>query len=38
MSDWYVLPFGLICAATAVRLVGKLAQATQRRQRPQHAA
>jgi DMSO/TMAO reductase YedYZ heme-binding membrane subunit len=30
MSDWYVLPFGLICAATAVRLVGKLAQANKR--------
>ncbi|WP_434605846.1 hypothetical protein J3P80_12095 [Pseudomonas sp. D2-30] len=30
MSAWYVLPFGLICAATAVRLVGKLAQANKR--------
>ncbi|KJH85981.1 membrane protein [Pseudomonas fluorescens] len=30
MSDWYVLPFGLICAATAIRLVGKLAQANKR--------
>ncbi|MFL6534548.1 MAG: hypothetical protein ACJ8G8_14600 [Pseudomonas sp.] len=30
MSDWYVLPFGLICAATAIRLMGKLAQANKR--------
>ncbi|MCQ2028937.1 hypothetical protein EA797_14310 [Stutzerimonas zhaodongensis] len=30
MSDWYVLPFGLICAAVAVRLVGKLAIANKR--------
>ncbi|WP_334597690.1 ferric reductase-like transmembrane domain-containing protein [Pseudomonas alvandae] len=29
-SDWYVLPFGLICAATAIRLMGKLAQANKR--------
>ena len=32
MSDWYVLPFGLICAAVAIRLVGKLAIANKRRQ------
>lgn len=25
MSAWYVLPFGLICAGVAIRLVGKLA-------------
>ena len=30
MSDWYVLPFGLICAATAIRLMGTLAQANKR--------
>ncbi len=32
MSDWYVLPFGIACAAIAIRLVGKLAQANSRRQ------
>ncbi|HSC85002.1 MAG TPA: ferric reductase-like transmembrane domain-containing protein [Pseudomonas sp.] len=32
MSDWYVLPFGLTCAAVAIRLVGKLALANKRRQ------
>ncbi|MDR8386269.1 hypothetical protein MKS85_12085 [Pseudomonas sp. JL2] len=31
MSAWYVLPFGLTCAAIAIRLVGKLAQANARR-------
>jgi len=35
MSDWYVLPFGLICAAVAIRLVGKLAIANKRRQNRQ---
>ncbi|WP_434682158.1 ferric reductase-like transmembrane domain-containing protein (plasmid) [Pseudomonas sp. R1-18] len=34
MSAWYVLPFGLICAAVAIRLVGKLALASKRRQAP----
>lgn len=37
MSAWYVLPFGLICAATAVRLVGKLAQANKRHAQPRAA-
>ena len=32
MSDWYVLPFGIACAAVAIRLVGKLAQANKSRQ------
>ena len=32
MSAWYVLPFGLTCAAVAIRLVGKLALAHKRRQ------
>jgi DMSO/TMAO reductase YedYZ heme-binding membrane subunit len=34
MSAWYVLPFGLTCAAVAIRLVGKLALASKRRQAP----
>ena len=38
MSAWYVLPFGLTCAAIAIRLVGTLAQANKRRQPLQHAA
>jgi DMSO/TMAO reductase YedYZ heme-binding membrane subunit len=37
MSDWYVLPFGLICAATAIRLMGKLAQANKRQSLPRAA-
>lgn len=32
MSAWYVLPFGITCAAVAIRLVGKLAQANKRSQ------
>ena len=32
MSDWYVLPFGITCAAVAIRLVGKLAIANKRSQ------
>jgi sulfoxide reductase heme-binding subunit YedZ len=32
MSDGYLLPFGIICAAVAIRLVGKLAQANRRSQ------
>lgn len=32
MSAWYVLPFGLICGAVAIRLVGKLAVANKRSQ------
>jgi DMSO/TMAO reductase YedYZ heme-binding membrane subunit len=32
MSAWYVLPFGIICAAVAIRLVGKLAIASRRSQ------
>jgi DMSO/TMAO reductase YedYZ heme-binding membrane subunit len=32
MSDWYVLPFGVTCAAIAIRLVGKLAIANKRSQ------
>lgn len=32
MSDWYALPFGIACAAVAIRLVGKLAQANSKRQ------
>lgn len=32
MSAWYVLPLGLTCAAVAIRLVGKLALASKRRQ------
>jgi len=32
MSDWYVLPFGITCAAVAIRLVGKLAMANKRSQ------
>lgn len=31
MSAWYVVPFGLIWAAVAIRLVGKLATANKRR-------
>ncbi|MDH1261338.1 ferric reductase-like transmembrane domain-containing protein [Pseudomonas sp. GD03944] len=38
MSAWYVLPFGIACAAVAIRLVGKLALATKRRQARQPAA
>ena len=38
MSAWYVLPFGMVCAAVAIRLVGKLAQANKRRQQPARAA
>ncbi|MEN2394001.1 ferric reductase-like transmembrane domain-containing protein [Pseudomonas halotolerans] len=38
MSAWYVLPFGLTCAAIAIRLVGKLAQVNKRRQPLQHTA
>lgn len=34
-SAWYVLPFGLICGAVAVRLVGKLAIANKRNQTKQ---
>lgn len=34
ISAWYVLPFGLTCAAVAIRLVGKLALASKRRQAP----
>ena len=32
MSGWYALPFGIACAAVAIRLVGKLAQANRKRQ------
>ncbi|MFC6336685.1 hypothetical protein GIR22_16780 [Pseudomonas sp. CCM 7891] len=32
MNAWYVLPFGITCAAIAIRLVGKLAQANKRSQ------
>ncbi|MBH3340391.1 hypothetical protein I5L51_14855 [Pseudomonas mendocina] len=32
MSDWYVLPFGITCAAVAIRLVGKLATVNKRNQ------
>lgn len=32
MSAWYVVPFGIICAAVAIRLTGKLAMANKRRQ------
>jgi sulfoxide reductase heme-binding subunit YedZ len=32
MSAWYLLPFGMTCAAVAIRLVGKLALASKRRQ------
>lgn len=32
MSAWYVLPFGIACAAVAIRLVGKLAQTNKSRQ------
>jgi DMSO/TMAO reductase YedYZ heme-binding membrane subunit len=32
MSTWYLLPFGMTCAAVAIRLVGKLALASKRRQ------
>lgn len=38
MSAWYVLPFGLTCAAVAIRLVGKLAQANKRSQARQQPA
>lgn len=38
MSAWYILPFGMVCAAVAIRLVGKLAQANKRRQQPARAA
>jgi len=33
MSAWYVLPFGMMCAAIALRLVGKLALRNKRSQR-----
>lgn len=33
MNAWYLLPFGIICAAVAIRLVGKLAQANKRSQK-----
>ena len=32
MSAWYLLPFGMTCAAVAIRLVGKMALASKRRQ------
>lgn len=32
LSAWYVLPFGIIFSAIAIRLVGKLAQKTKRSQ------
>jgi DMSO/TMAO reductase YedYZ heme-binding membrane subunit len=35
MSTWYLLPFGMTCAAVAIRLVGKLALASKRRQAQQ---
>lgn len=35
MSAWYVLPFGLVCGAVAIRLVGKLAVANKRNQAKQ---
>lgn len=38
MSAWYVVPFGLCCAAIGIRLVGKLAQANSRRQVKRRAA
>jgi len=37
MNAWYVLPFGITCAAVGIRLVGTLAQANKRRQQPARA-
>lgn len=38
MNIWYLLPFGIICAAVAIRLVGKLAQANKRHQKQHRLA
>lgn len=37
MSAWYVLPFGMMCAAIALRLIGKLALRNKRSQRPAYS-
>lgn len=38
MNHWYAIPFAIIFAAVAVRLVGKLAQSSKRRQSAQRAS
>lgn len=37
LSAWYVVPFGIMCAAIAIRLIGKLARLQKRRTPRAHA-